>query len=87
MHSIYERAAREIGYRPTYFLNMLRERGGVATAAALLQPRGAVPEGFTRLALEQRLDLSVEHLVLQEPWCRLFDEDVLTVARRRLKRS
>ncbi len=87
MHSIDERAAREIGYRPTHFPDMLREGGDVATAVALLQPHGAVPEGFTRLALAERLNPSVEHLVLQAPWCGRFDEDVLTVARRRLKRS
>ena len=87
MQSIYDRASSEIGYHPTSFLAMLRQRGGVATAEALLQPRGPVPEGFTRLALEQRLDLSVEHLVQQEPWCHLFAEETLSVARLRLKRS
>lgn len=36
MFEIYRRADTEIGYRPTVFLNMLYERGGVPTARSLI---------------------------------------------------
>ena len=47
MFDIYRRADVEFGYRPTIFLNMLHERGGVQTAKALINV--AKPsDGYTR---------------------------------------
>jgi hypothetical protein len=40
--------------------------------------------GFTQLYLKGRLDLTVEHLVLEEPFSGLFSDDLLTLARGRL---
>ena len=42
------------------------------------------PSGFMRMCEEGRLDLTVEVAVLQGPWCKLFDRDVLLTARQRL---
>ena len=83
MFRIY-REATQFRYYPTYFLRMVNEQGGLAAAKQLLS--GDDPSsGFTRLWEEQRLDISVEAVVLQEPWRSLFTEEELTKARRRLE--
>jgi hypothetical protein len=83
MVRIYERAKSEAGYNATYFLRMLSEHGGLETARRLVG--SATPsEGFTQLYLKGRLDLTVEHLVLEEPFSGLFSDDLLTLARGRL---
>lgn len=73
MIGIYEAARRlKPPYHATRFLQMVTERGGKDAADALLatnQPS----EGFTELFLRgKRLDLSVEYLVLKDPWRKLF---------------
>ena len=78
------REATKFGYYPTYFLRMVNEQGGLATAKQLLGGDEA-SSGFTRLWEERRLDLSVEAVVLHEPWRSLFTEDELNKARRRLE--
>lgn len=84
MIDIYRRAAAECRYRPTRFLQMVNERGGLAAAKDLL--RTARPsEGLTILWKAGRLDLTVESLVLQEPWRTLFTAEELDEADRRLK--
>jgi len=86
MLGIYQ-AAR--GLKPPYyaneFLRMVTERGGHAAAEALLAT--AEPsQGFTELFLRgRRLDLSVEYLVLRNPWRGLFTSDQRAVARKRLR--
>lgn len=82
MIRIYDEAAR-VGYRPTRFLQMVNELGGLPAARQLLQ--GDWPsEGFVQLWDLGRPDLTVESLVLQEPWCKLFSADELRTAERRL---
>ena len=84
MIEIYQRAVSECGYRPTRFLQMVNERGGLATASDLL--RASRPaEGLTILWEHQRLDLSVEALVCEEPWRSLFTEDEIAEAEKRLR--
>lgn len=84
MIEIYQRAARECDYRPTRFLQMVTERGGLAAAQDLL--RASRPaEGLAILWQHQRLDLSVEALVCEEPWRSLFAEDEIAEAKKRLK--
>ena len=76
--------AVEIGYRPTYFMQMLGEHGGLETARRLL----STPEpqaGMTKLWELGRLDLSVEALVLQERWRGLFTDAERRTARERLE--
>ena len=77
-------AAVELGYRPTYFLRMVNELGGVGAARRLLSTDD-LQAGLTRLWELRRLDLSVEALVVQEPWKDLFSYEESREARARLK--
>ena len=77
------REATEFGYYPKYFLRMVVEQGGLSAAKRLLGDSNP-SSGFVRLWEEGRLDLSVEALVLLEPWSSLFTEAELTEARHRL---
>ena len=86
MLHIYESAAQlRPPYRAARFLQMVQGSGGKSAADQLLA--SANPSaGFTELFLRGRenLKLSVEYLVLQEPWADLFSEEQLAVARKRL---
>lgn len=83
MRSIYTRASNECGYRPTYFLQMINERGGVGAARSLLVGRAS--DGFAKLWELGRLDLSVEALILQPAWHDLFTSEDKRVASDRLR--
>jgi hypothetical protein len=86
MQAIYDSALKlKPPYRATYFLQMLGEHGGKGTADRLLAT-SKPSAGFTELFLrgKQNLRLSVEYLVLREPWRMLFTADQLAVARKRL---
>lgn len=83
MRDLYERARRELGYNATYLVRMMEKQGGIATAKRLVLSDHA-SDGFTYLWERQRLDLSVEALVLMADFSTLFDDQVLESARRRL---
>ena len=68
---IYRRADKECNYRPTKFLQMLSNHGGVGAARILIDSPGGT-EGFTRLWELGRLDLSVEALVIKDKYKDLF---------------
>ena len=61
---------------------MLTEHGGVETARRLLPQ---MSDGFTELWQRNRLDLTVEALVLQPRWASLFSGNEREMARGRLK--
>ena len=82
MLKIYDDAA-EVGCRPTRFLKMVHEHGGVVAARRLLSAREA-PLGFTELWQRERLDISMEALVVQERWQPLFSDEERQAARDRL---
>ncbi len=84
MRGLYDRSVKECNYRPTYFLQMVVEHGGFETARRLLHAR-KVSDGFTTLWENGRLDLSVEAVVLQEPWSDLFTDEELAIAEKRLR--
>jgi len=64
MREIYRRAATECDYRPTYFLQLIDERGGLGAAKALLaKPHPS--EGFGKLFAMGRHDLVMEQLVIK----------------------
>ncbi len=84
MLGIYREAAK-LGYRASYFHQMVGERGGLQAALDLLH-KTQVSEGFTKLYELGRLDLSMENLVRQEPWCQLFTEEEIAIAEKRLKK-
>lgn len=72
-------------YRASYFFQMLGEHGGKGTADRLLATSNP-STGFTELVLrgKENLRLSVEYLILREPWRTLFTTKQLAIARRRL---
>jgi hypothetical protein len=82
MMQIYLVAKTQAGYNAMRFLKMLGEHGGVETARRLLPH---MSDGFTELWQRNRLDLTVESLVLQARWHDLFSDDEREVARRRLR--
>jgi hypothetical protein len=81
MFSIYEKAWSEAHYKATRFLQMLNELGGIETANRLLP---TMSEGFAELWHRQRLDLTMEALIIQPRWRSLFTPEQLDVAERRL---
>lgn len=85
MHHVYDNALSECGYRATRFLNLVNQIGGLEAARQLLRS-DVHPEGLTALWEHGRLDLSMEALVLQEPWSTLFTDAELKSATRRLQR-
>lgn len=86
MLDIYDAATRlKPTYRPTDFRRMVAEHGGKGAADRLLAS-STPSSGFTELFLRGRenLRLSVEYLVLSEPWGSLFTPEQLAIARERL---
>jgi len=71
-------------YRPTYFLRMLKNYGPVSTATQLAAA-DKFHEGFTKLWELGRLDLTVEAIMLRDPYRELFPKEVLAKASSRLK--
>ena len=83
MRQIYDQAKDECGYTATRFIGMVNAEGGLETARKLLIASG-YSEGLTRLWEAKRLDISMEATILQQPWCQLFNESELAIARRKL---
>lgn len=83
MLGVYHSALNECGYRAARFFQMVNERGGLQSAKDLLHSSG-YSEGLTTLWEHKRLDISMEALVLRDPWSQLFTEEELATARRRL---
>jgi hypothetical protein len=84
MVDLYARAKKELGYVGARYLQMTMDRGAVEAAKALLGSPHA-QDGLTRLWEERRLDLSLEALVIKEPWRQLFTRSELEEAERRLR--
>jgi hypothetical protein len=71
------------GYTPRLFRQMLANHGAVETVNRLLRTQ-EYSEGFTRLWELNVLHLSMEAIILQEPYCQLFTPEQLQIARTRL---
>jgi hypothetical protein len=84
MMNIYHQARDEAQYNATRYLQMLYEHRGLRTAQILLHARN-VSDGYTALWMRERLDLTVEALVLNPQWQELFTEQELEIARSRLE--
>lgn len=84
MLDIYRRAKAEAGYNATRFLSMVVERGGLETARYLLHA-ATVSEGYTALWERERLDLTVEAVILQPEWQSLFSDHERRIAVTRLR--
>lgn len=84
---MYLAVLEECRYNEKVFLKMVVELGGARNAAkALVGPRKGVQSGLRGLNRLGRLDLSVEHLVIQPRWQDLFEDDEREEARMRLKK-
>lgn len=83
MIKIYRRAKEECGYNATRFFQMISKNGGLRTAKSLLATTEP-SDGFTELWRNNRLDLTVENLVLQPRYRSLFTDDELAIASDRL---
>jgi len=75
--------ANSHGYYPAYFMKMLSQFGGLATAKHLLASNKA-QEGLFRLYELKLLRFSMEATVLREEFQYLFTNDELEIARQRL---
>jgi len=84
MLEIHKRAKSEANYNATRFFQMVADQGGIDAARMLLHS-STVSDGYTALWERGRLDLTVEHLVLQPRWESLFTEEERHIARSRLK--
>ena len=85
MLGIYTRAKTEANYNAKIFFDMLNRHRGLATAKTLINsPKPS--DGYTALYERERLDLTVEAMVLSEPrWHPLFTLEEIENAKRRLK--
>ena len=82
MVQIYVQAKQQAGYTASRFHQMLAEHGGVETARRLLPQ---MSDGFRELWQRERLDLTIEALVLQSKWEDLFSAEERQLARDRLR--
>ena len=71
------------GYWASYFLRGVRHHGGPEYAHQLLRKEGTT-DGFQRLKEEDRLDLTMEALVLRPEYAELFTDEERRVAAHRL---
>ncbi|MCH9733551.1 MAG: DUF262 domain-containing protein [Actinomycetia bacterium] len=84
MRAVYERGRTEAGYNASYFLSMLSQYGPQETAHRLLAS-AAISDGFAELWERGRLDLTVEAIVVEPQFSKLFSEGEIAVAQRRLE--
>jgi hypothetical protein len=78
-----ERWRSEFNHNPRYFVSTIAQHGALDAVRRLLAAP-AVNDGFVFLWERQRLDLSVESLVLEERFAHLFTDGEKEIARRRL---
>lgn len=83
MKDVYVRAKSEANYTASYFIGMLSSYGGLGTAQRLLAST-EVSSGFAAMYERDRLDLTVEALVIQPKFASLFTDEELDIARQRL---
>jgi hypothetical protein len=74
MLNIYKEASK-LGYKPTIFLGMVNEHGGLKAAKLLIEQK-EVTEGYLRLWELRRLDLSVEAFTLKPEYSSLFSKEI-----------
>jgi 5-methylcytosine-specific restriction enzyme A len=79
VETVYRATGRETGYWAGYFLRSVKAHGGVGAARRLLEKSGA-SKGLVKLASLDRLDLSMESVVLREEFRTLFTDDERAMA-------
>ena len=84
MVEIYHVAKRGTGYNATRYLQMVSNSGGIQAAKTLLAA-DAPSDGYTELWKRERLDLTVEALIADNPkWQPLFTRAEVKRAKARL---
>ncbi|MCJ7446874.1 MAG: hypothetical protein MUO72_04215 [Bacteroidales bacterium] len=84
---VYDLAKKLCAYNATRFLKKIRHYGGIEAAKSWLDPKDKdkpPTQGFIKLKDNGRLDISLEALVLREPWNKFFTSGELEVAKTRL---
>jgi hypothetical protein len=77
---------KELRWNPSRAVQMINEHGPIEAARLMvLAPNGT--DGFARCWEENRLELSVEHIVLELEFAPLFTSEVLDTARNRLEQA
>lgn len=83
IEEVYLRILRECHLHEQELLEMIANSSGLMAAKSLLNER-PVQVGFRGLRRRQRLDFTVEHLVIQPRWRHLFVDKEIATAMRRL---
>jgi HNH endonuclease len=84
MIAIYQHVGRETGYWAHRYLQRVKRVGGLQAAKDWLKPKSSPTSGLQKLVEIDRLDLSLESLVLRKPLSSLFTNEELHVAQKRL---
>jgi len=85
MKKIYLKAKEEAHYPANRFIQMVSNDGGLETAKKLIMKEGG-SDGFTNLWERNRLDLTVEALVIRAEFASLFSEEEIKICKERLKK-
>jgi hypothetical protein len=75
--------AKKLGYRPNEFEKMIEREGPFATIKKIV-PKKDPSEGFFRLHQLGHTNLTCEAIIVESPWRRFFDADLLAIAEKRL---
>jgi len=84
MNNIYFIAKKELKYNASRFIQLVSREGGLKAAKQLISKSGGT-YGFEVLWENNRLDLSVEALVLRHEYQELFTAEEREICRNRLK--
>jgi 5-methylcytosine-specific restriction protein A len=84
MLKIYENAKKECGYNASRFIQMVANEGGYNVAKKFIHSN-APSDGFIKLWELNRLDLTVEALILKEKYQPLFSNEEREIVKNRLK--
>ncbi len=81
--SSYKEAKDRFNYTDHIFTEMLHNYGAIQTSIKLIM-NPVTSGGLAKMVLYKAINLTVEATVLEGPWKRLFNEDVLSMARKKL---
>ena len=84
MITAWRRGKEEANYSGTRFIQMVSEKGGLATAKQLLHTNKP-SEGYVKMWQLGRLDLTMERLILNDEWHSLFTDEERQIAISRLR--
>ncbi len=74
---------KRLGYPPNFLIQMIQESGPLGACQRILA-KPDLSEGFVKLLVLRRPDLTIEAIVLQEEFAKLFTDEERTIARKRL---